>query len=65
VGELARHCRAGGSGQERRDSLQQLIGWWVLAWACGVTAFVFLYGETITNTRGAGSAALPASAWLW
>ena len=33
-------------------ALQQVIGWWVLAWALRrYDAFVFLYGETITNTR--------------
>lgn len=32
--------------------LQQLVGWWVLAWAFPrYDAFVFLYGQTITNTR--------------
>ena len=33
-------------------ALQQLVGWWVLAWAMWrYDAFVFLYGQTITNTR--------------
>ncbi len=32
--------------------LQHVISWWVLAWALPrYDAFVFLYGETITNTR--------------
>jgi len=31
---------------------QQILGWWVLAWAMRrYDAFIFLYGETITNTR--------------
>ncbi len=31
---------------------QQVLGWWVLAWAMRrYDAFIFLYGETITNTR--------------
>lgn len=33
-------------------ALEQLVRWWVLAWAMRrYDAFVFLYGETITNTR--------------
>jgi len=33
-------------------ALQQIVGWFVLVWAMRrYDAFVFLYGETITNTR--------------
>lgn len=33
-------------------ALQMIVGWFVLAWAMRrYDAFVFLYGETITNTR--------------